>query len=48
MTDKQKISIPCSEEDLQELMNGEVFEWSFPDQNGVWIDIKLYQGSEEE
>lgn len=45
---KQKIRIPLSEEDIQELANGETFDWSFPDQNGVWVDVELFVGEDEE
>jgi hypothetical protein len=37
-----------SEEDLQDLQNGKSFEWSFPDQNWVWIDVIVTTEPEEE
>lgn len=46
--EKQKIEVPLTEEDLQDLMSGEVFNWSFPDQNGKWIDVRVFQGNELE
>jgi len=39
----QKIKIPLSEEDLQDLQHGETFDWTF---DGV--DVHLFQGEEEE
>lgn len=39
----KKIKIHFSEEDLQELLNGETFDWTF---DGV--DCHLYMGDEEE
>ena len=44
---KQKITIPMSQEDLEDLMNGESFDWSFPDQNNNWIDVKIINSEEE-
>lgn len=38
----KKISIPFSEEDLQELLRGETFDWTFDS-----IDVHLYMGEEE-
>jgi len=40
---KQKITIPMSEEDLSELLHHEreFFDWSFPDQNDVWIEVRI-------
>ena len=43
----QKITVPLSQEDLEDLLSGESFDWSFPDQNGVWIDV-IVKPSEEE
>ena len=39
----KKIKIPFSEEDLQELLNGETFDWTF---DGV--DVHLYMGYDDE
>ena len=39
---KKSISVPLSEEDLEQLQNGEEFNWNF---NGV--DVKLFKGEEE-
>jgi len=38
----KKIKINFSEEDLQDLMNGKTFNWTF---NGV--DVYLYKGDDE-
>jgi hypothetical protein len=40
---KQKIEIPMTENDLSDLLAGEVegYDWTFPDQNGVWIDVVI-------
>lgn len=43
MLAKQKITIPLSESDLQDLQSGEEFNWTFEDQNGVDIDVHLRQ-----
>lgn len=39
-----KIEVDISEEDLQDLQNGEVFNWTFPNLKGEpeYIDIKLF------
>lgn len=42
MTNK-KIKIPFSQEDLEELMNGETFDWTF---DGV--DVHLFMGYDDE
>ena len=39
----QKISIPLSEEDLQQLQNGETFDWTFDE-----IDVHLSKSEEED
>jgi len=39
----KKITIPFSEEDLQELLNGESFDWTF---DGV--DVHLFMGCEHD
>lgn len=47
-TKNQKLKIHFSEEDLQELQNGETFDWTFRTDKGEDIDIHLYQGEDEE
>lgn len=42
----KKIIIPISESDLQEMMSGESFEWTFPaivdgKETEEWIDVEL-------
>ncbi len=44
----QKLNIYFSEEDLQELLNGEEFNWTFTTDKGEDINIHLYKGEEEE
>ncbi len=41
--ENKKISIPFSEEDLQDLQNGETFDWTF---DGV--DVHLFMGYDDE
>ena len=41
MKKNQSITIPMSENDLQELMNGEEFNWTFPTESGEEIDILI-------
>jgi len=43
----QKLRINFSEEDLQELQNGETFDWTFTTDKGEDIDIHLFVGYEE-
>lgn len=43
---KPKINIHLSEEDLQDLQNGETFDWTFTTDTGQSIDVHLYQGEE--
>ena len=38
----KKIKIPFSEEDLQDLMNGETKNWTFDG-----IDVELFMGEDE-
>ena len=42
--DNPKIRIHLSENDLQHLMNGDTYDWTFPSDTGQDIDIHLYQG----
>ena len=39
----RKISIPFSQEDLEDLQHGETFDWNFEG-----VEVHLYQGEEEE
>lgn len=43
----QKIKIPFSEQELQDLMDGGLFEWTFPTDGGEDIDVTLFKGKEE-
>lgn len=40
----QKLRINFSEEDLQDLQNGEKFDWTFTTNKGEEIDIHLFCG----
>lgn len=40
---RQKITVPVSESDIQDLQCGESFEWVFEDQFGVDIDVIIEQ-----
>jgi len=44
----QKLRINFSEEDLQDLQNGETFDWTFTTDKGEDIDIHLYNGEDVE
>lgn len=44
---KQKLRINFSEEDLQDLQNGETFDWTFTTDKGEEIDIHLYTGYDD-
>jgi len=44
----QKITVPLSEEDLQDLLNGEEFDWSFPTEKGEWIDVHVIPSEESD
>ncbi len=37
-----KIKIDFTDSDLHDLINGETFDWTFPNDAGVSIDIHLY------
>lgn len=41
--ENKKIRIPLSEEDLQQLQNGETFDWTFDE-----IDVHLYTAEEDD
>ena len=45
---KKKIRVNFSDEDLQDLMAGKTFDWTFPTEDGEDIDVHLFQGEEEE
>ena len=47
-TERQEITVPLSENDLQELQSGEEFNWTFPTQYGEPIDVVLRQETEED
>lgn len=40
----QKLRLDFTELDLEELQNGETFDWSFPTDMGETIDIHLFKG----
>ena len=42
MSKNQKINIPFSEEDLQDLQQGKEFNWTFETEKGELIDVHLY------
>ena len=42
MSDNQKLEIEFSEEDLQDLMEGKSFNWTYETDKGESIDIYLY------
>ena len=46
--ENSKIKIWFSDEDLQELQDGNVFNWIWTDQFGNDIDVELLLGEEEE
>ena len=37
-----KISIDMTERDLQDLINGETFDWSYTSDTGEQVDVHLY------
>lgn len=43
VAERQVVRIPFTESDLWDLMNNEEFEWSFPDQHGVNVELVLYR-----
>lgn len=45
---KQAITIPLSENDIQELGSGEEYHWTFPTQCGQDIDVYLKPEEEED
>lgn len=44
----QKIIVPMSENDIQELQSGEEFDWTFPTENGEEIDVHVRQETDED
>lgn len=44
----QKITIPFSEMDIEELRSGEEFHWSFPTDKGEIIDVHIRPEKEED
>jgi len=44
----QKIVVPMSEQDLEDLQNGEEFNWTFPTESGEEIDILIRPENEED
>lgn len=45
---KQEVTIPFSENDIQELQSGEELNWSFPNQYGEDIEIFITQEEDNE
>jgi len=43
-----KIKVHLSQEDIEDLQGGEVFDWTFTSDKGEDIDIELYMGDIEE
>lgn len=43
-----KITIDFTEQDLQELMDGETFDWSFETETGETVEVHLYNSDLEE
>ncbi len=41
-----KISVNLSNEDLEDLMCGKEFNWTFPTEQGEDIDIHLFKGED--
>jgi len=44
---KLSISVNLSEEDIEDLRSGSVFNWTYPDESGIEVDVELFQGDEE-
>lgn len=47
MKQNQKLEIDLTFEDLQELIEGRVFNWTYPTDKGESIDIKLFNEEAE-
>lgn len=45
---KQHITIPMTEQDCEEVMQGEEFHWTFPDQNGKDISVTIRAERDED
>jgi hypothetical protein len=43
-----KLVIPLSQNDIEELMNGETFDWTFKTSLGMKIDVHLRPETEED
>ena len=39
----QKLKIPFTENDIEELMNGEEFHWTFETEKGESIDVHIFK-----
>ena len=44
---KEKIKINFSEEDLQDLQNGETFNWTYTTDKGTEVEVHLYNGYDD-
>lgn len=44
----RSIKIPFSDSDLEDLMVGDTFDWTFTTEDGIEIDVHLFKGDEEE
>ena len=40
--ENQKITINITQEELEDMSNGEEFNWNFPTEKAEWIDVRLY------
>lgn len=35
------------DDDIEDLRSGSVFNWTYPDESGIEVDVELFQGDEE-
>lgn len=47
-TKNKSIKIPFSDSDLEDLMAGETFDWTFTTEDGQSIEVHLFKGDEDE
>lgn len=45
---ERSIKIPFSDSDLEDLMAGDTFDWTFTTEDGIEIDVHLFKGDEED
>ncbi|HMS92508.1 MAG TPA: hypothetical protein PKC05_03365 [Candidatus Saccharibacteria bacterium] len=48
MNKQINITIDFTQEDLEDLINGETFDWNYESENGEMVNVHLYNSDLEE